>query len=276
MKKFLKIKDILEYPISQSCKDYWAAQYNDDCIIPIWDHINKDLKNSSALELALYLLTNKISEEEKNNAEKALEIKNCKNYFSSWNISDSENVIHSNSVKNSSYIFLAHDIADSNFIKDGTYIKNSELIFNSSNIFNSYDVCNSDNIENSKHIYGSSYIKNSNFLEESVECEFCNFSKNLQHCSYCLFCDSLKDKTFYIFNKEATAREYFICVSLLLSIFESQNSFICNYNKEKNYFEIKTLLYENVPDKFFEVARTVPYFTEFLLYKITLNKKSFR
>ena len=193
-------------------------------------------------------------------------------------VRNSERVYASSNVENSQYISVSFNVLDSAEVKDSSKIQYSQNVFNSDEISNCYGVCSCEEIEDSLGIFNVSTGKE------------IYFSTDLENCSYCLFCSGLKNKKFCLFNQEIDSKDWFVIKELLLTEWSKEDK---NFYKvvsfeadDKKWYGFKTFNYsgslsyvaqrdffQGLSSKFLKYIHSMPYYNEWLLYKITLNPK---
>lgn len=205
-------------------------------------------------------------------------VSNSKYIAFSKDIKNSERVYASSNVENSHYISVSFNVLGSTEVKDSSKIQYSQNVFNSNEISNCYAVYSCKEAEDSLGIFNVSTGKE------------IYFSTDLENCSYCLFCSGLKDKKFYLFNQEIGSKDWFIIKELLLNKWseEDKNLYkvISFEDDDKKWYGFKTFNYsatlsyvaqrdffQSLSSKFLKYIRSMPYYNDWLLYKITMNPK---
>ena len=205
-------------------------------------------------------------------------VSNSKYIAFSKDIKNSERVYASSNVENSQYITVSFNVLGSTEVKDSSKIQYSQNVFNSNEISNCYAVYSCKEVEDSLGIFNVSTGKE------------IYFSTDLENCSYCLFCSGLKDKKFYLFNQEIGSKDWFVIKELLLNKWsdEDKNLYkvISFEDDDKKWYGFKTFNYsatlsyvaqrdffQSLSSKFLKYIRSMPYYNDWLLYKITMNPK---
>lgn len=195
----------------------------------------------------------------------------------SENIRNSERIHSSENVESSRYIQSSQNILTSIGVINSSKIKYSQSVLNSYEISNCYGAYSCEEIENSLGIFGASIGKE------------IYFSTNLKDCSYCLFCSGLKNKKFCLFNQEIGQRDWFVIKELLLNewlkndkslyrivLFKDDDKEWCGFKTSSGgYISFSCVaqrdFFQNLPPKFLEYIRSMPYYNEWLFYQITMN-----
>lgn len=234
--------------------------------------------------------------------EEVFEITDSHIILSSFCIDSSSRVRDSENVSNSKYIAFSKDIKNSERIYASSNVENGQYISASFNVLGSAEVKNSSKIQDSQNVFNSNEISNCYAVYSCKEVEDSlgifnvstgkevYFSTDLENCSYCLFCSGLKDKKFYLFNQEIGSKDWFIIKELLLNKWsdEDKNLYkvISFEDDDKKWYGFKTFNYsatlsyvaqrdffQSLSSKFLKYIRSMPYYNDWLLYKITMNPK---
>lgn len=224
--------------------------------------------------------------------EKALAIKNSDTYYESNNLTNcsaivsSNHIVNSNNVFNSSFVSDSHDIYESQNINNSfevfksSMIKSCNKIYCSDSIGESENIAKGSNIFNSKNIFFSNNINDSTMLRSCENVKNCHFSSNVKDSTNCLFCSDLTGGDHLIFNKEVNPIFYDM-------IYEQYKQFVfcpkyTNNYSIGTYSNIKIILmmdfskhYNNIPEDFFEWIKTLPNYSDEILYNITCLPKFF-
>lgn len=103
---------------------------------------------------------------------------------------------HTSEIHNSYFVFEANRINDSMYsfwIKNANFVLDSSFVWNSEYLYESID---------SYDMYNSFYCI------KSFWCKFSYFLESCHNCSYCIWCNNLNNRSYYVFNKPVTKKEY--------------------------------------------------------------------
>lgn len=209
---------------------------------------------------------------------------------SPFDCSDTEDSFYaskSSDVKNSQYIHSSIEVADSSSVCLSSFVQGSHQIFNSEFVFFSQQVALSQNVESSNNVVKSSAvfessniyesktvlrsreIRSSNDVTDSAFCASCNKIEN------CLFCVDLIEKSFHIFNTPVDPARFSIIKAQYLKFLSEGLTFVKDWPKEPLRIITPQVIvrfdkhYQSLPDKFWRWARTLPGYSEDILYQIT-------
>ena len=215
----------------------------------------------------------------------------CSNYYNCHNIQDSQYVTNSDGVDSSSFvhkstdvshcsdIYQCDDVTNSSLVFNSQFVYDSEKIFGGTNIVKSCNVLHSARVFNSANIYVCSDINSCSELHHCEKMEnsfFCANSMNLKHC---LFCTSIEHKEYQIFNKPVSKDAFEI---ILAQYMRQTKDIELDYLREPwpenmlvpslpNPFNWHNKHYQQLSEKFWRWARSVPNYDADLFYEITLN-----
>lgn len=238
----------------------------------------------------LHLNTN---DEERAMYEKVLEIQYSSGVFQSEKVYKSNDIVLSKDVKLSNYVYNGQKIDQSHFISDSMNITNSQQVGMSNTINKSLDIMYSQNLEDCAHVGKSSFctgsrnIWNSSMIVDSTEI---TDSRSLKNCTcigsceqldHCMFCYELSNKEYHIFNKPIDPTIFkmiydcYYCFTI--------GDFAITTNWENNW-QNHTSVYLSPATHFRPILddeyllkwiKTIPNFSEELLYNITFDSRSF-
>ena len=194
-----------------------------------------------------------------------------------------ENVFYSNDIKNSNCILRSNSVENSQLIYGSDFVFDSSKVVNGKNINDSQVIINSDYVINSHHIFGAAAVKNSAYIADVGFAEtkqisdsyFITASKNLNHC---LFCVGLENQDYHLFNQSIDEMEYKMIVRQLGYILGSWEPELV----KDNFWPERTIpldapmlqrnatkQWANMPDKFWQWIKTLPYYNENIMYSLT-------
>lgn len=209
---------------------------------------------------------------------KPFDCSNTENSFyasKSDDVKDSQYVHSSIEVNNSSSICLSsfvqdsHQIFNSEFVAFSRQVALSQNVESSNNVVKSSVIFESSNIYKSKTVLRSREIRNSDEVTDSAFCATCRKIEN------CLFCVDLTEKSFHIFNTPVDPARFSIIKAQYLKFLSEGLTFVKDWPKDPLRIITPQVIvrfdkhYQNLPDKFWRWVRTLPGYSENILYQIT-------
>lgn len=234
--------------------------------------------------------------QEKEKYYEVLNIDSSSSVYESYDVEESEKVIHSD------HIYLSGNIDNCNNIRSSNYVASSITVEGSNGVLKSEYVVNSDlvdtgmDIQDSKEIYKASHVKKSqkcarvNSIENCIGlfsssgCKEAYYSSFLKNCHHCLFCDDIEDASFRIFNQPVSEKDFFVILSMVESYFDNKLEPLIEITvNDEFYFGLDwhvsthfTKIYRSLPQGVFDQLYRLPGYNDWLMYQITLNTRSFR
>ena len=152
------------------------------------------------------------------------EVSNSRFIGNSKRVEDSQYVYNSNQVKNSQYIFSSVDVKNSSNLLLSRSVSNSNKVLNSELVKFSEQIQLSEDINWSKNIIYSKHINESSFIykgEDVLNCHFCGFGTKITNC---LFCIGIEGSSFKIFNKPIVSKDFYKIQEELTFMLQQENS----------------------------------------------------
>lgn len=225
-----------------------------------------------------------------------LNIDSSSSVYESYDVEESEKVIHSDHIYLSGNIDNCSNIRNSNYVASSATVEGSDGVLKSEYIVNSSLVDTGMDIQSSKEIYKASHVKKSQKCArvDSIEncvgifsssgCEEVYYSSFLKNCHHCLFCDDIEDASFRIFNQPVSEKDFFIILSMVESYFDNKlEPLIETTINDEFYFGLDwhvsthfTKIYRSLSQEVFNQLYRLPGYNDWLMYQITLNTRSFR
>lgn len=189
-------------------------------------------------------------------------VHNSVNVDSSSNVSNSQNVNNSNLIFNSNFITDSTQVSESSNINESFNTVLSSSIFASKNIFNSFDICESSELLRCKNT-SSSY--------------FCSDCVEIQDCMFCFGLNkSLDSAQYHLFNKPIDEKRFGYILRRYKQ-FELELLYVDSWPDEivvpitlRPLYNFNTH-YKNIPQVFWDWAKTLPNYDPMILYNITMN-----
>lgn len=188
----------------------------------------------------------------------------CKSVFESEDIKYSSDIIGSENVTDSSQIFYS------------SMIENCQRIYKSKNVSNSINVCNSTLVVNCKNIMESSDIFNSSEIMDCNSVSDSYFCNNCQNINHCMFCDGLSNAEYCIFNTPVDKTRFEILVKQYNKYLTEELAFVREWpcDLAVNMYIAPTKKFDDwyypINKNFWKWVRTMPFFDEMLIYRITM------
>ena len=231
-----------------------------------------------------------VNEEEVDIYHSILNIDTSKNVFESDSVYESENVVGSSLIYTSKYIKNSKNIDSCVQVINSDIITNSEDVTKSKNISNSKNILECSNINDCIQAYNSKECNNSKFLYMCNKIRYsqmlfkCDDMTTSYFCANCsnsralMFCTDLDNAELQLFNAPIKYTEF---KKILLKYEEKWSDYVAKVSTPTTilngvvqsgspYYDFSRI-YLGISDEFYEWVKTLPNYSDDIMYRITLD-----